>query len=622
MPSDRPRLSALLRREQLGLSLILASLAVIGIVVFLVMDAQVKQRTEQVRNQGFGLVRVLGGISWHDMVESAPGQGVLRTLLYANTDSDFAYGAVVDASGRTRSAVSAPGVVMPPVVIPHEPTAWIGEREIAADNRARFIEFHAPVFADSELMGHVRVGYRIPAFALDTAVMSGIAKLGLPVFVLTAFFYLLLRREIRPLRQVSQDLDEMLKKGETQHIELHPSGELGLIIDRFTRVIDEARQKIESLQHERESLQTDTKLLAFRQGKTEAILQMLPDALMVLDESGSVSYANQRVNQLLDLGGRSINGQKPSAWCTNVELRAFLERHAHGRQHVGFISDSVVFSPLHDPEMSIRARAYPLFSSRDETKRLGDLIVLRNVTDTQLAMRSRSEFVAQMAHELKTPLNVLAMYSESLLGDPGNDDAFRIEGLNVIHDEVERLSSFINGMLALSQFELGSLEIQRQRVRLPDLLHDAFEKITQSASHRGLDFQINVPRDMTPLNVDKDLLRIALNNLLTNAVKYNRPQGRVSLSAEETDDAILIKVTDTGLGISEKDQAHVFDKFFRSDDDAIRAENGHGLGLPLARQIVSLHHGHLTFESQPDVGTTFTIELGKDVTTLAVARTL
>jgi len=117
---------------------------------------------------------------------------------------------------------------------------------------------------------------------------------------------------------------------------------------------------------------------------------------------------------------------------------------------------------------------------------------------------------------------------------------------------------------------------------------------------------------LSPVAVDKDLLRVAINNLLTNAIKYNRPGGEVTLAAEESDEAISIVVKDTGVGIDEGDVDRIFDKFFRSDCESVRKTSGHGLGLALARQIVELHHGTLSVSSVPGEGSEFVIELRKE----------
>jgi PAS domain S-box-containing protein len=292
---------------------------------------------------------------------------------------------------------------------------------------------------------------------------------------------------------------------------------------RFNTFIESIQTRIKDLQAEQTSLLTSTKVLSYKRARVEAVLQSLPEAVVVLDESATVSYANAKLATLLGVALDAVVGHRPRDWCEDPDLLAFLARYEGGAM-AGFAPESMVFSPQAVSDLSIEVRVYPLFSPKDASQLLGTLIVFRDVTEEGLAKRSRGEFVAQVAHELKTPLNVLAMYSESLMGEDGQSEALRIEAVNVIHDEVERLATLINNLLSITKIEMGGLHLDRQRVRLHDLLEDAFNNVSQSGRGRGLKFQLELPKELSAVYVDKDLLRIAINNLLTNAIKYNRSE--------------------------------------------------------------------------------------------------
>ena len=249
----------------------------------------------------------------------------------------------------------------------------------------------------------------------------------------------------------------------------------------------------------------------------------------------------------------------------------------------------------------------------------GTLVVFRDVTLETLAKQSRGEFVAHVAHELKTPLNVLAMYSEALAGQDGESLDTRIEAVNIIRDEVERLSTLINNLLSITKMEMGSMSLNRNRVKLRDLLQDSFNTASRNSAAQGLNFHLDLPKEMSAVSADKDLLRIAINNLLTNAVKYNIPHGHVTLFAEETEATIRIGVRDSGIGIAPAEQQRIYEKFYRSNDDAVRGKSGHGLGLALTKDIVTLHHGELRLDSTPGEGTEFIIELKKEANFLQQA---
>jgi PAS domain S-box-containing protein len=614
---SRPSRTLVWGKDRLGLSAILASLAVIALVLGFLFNHLHENEVERIRAQGLSLVRLLANMPLAQLIPGEGRQGVLPVIRQSHNDPDFAYAAVVDAQGRLLGAETAAGVLVPPAALPAEPTAWLGERLLSLHSGQRgVLEFHAPLLLQGELAGYVRIGYFQPEWGISREQLSFFATLSLPIFLLSGLFYLLLRSELRPLHKASRELDELVRQGSYHQVDIAASGELGDFIRRFNNFLGQAQGRIQTLEAEQSGLQTSAKLLAYKRERIEVILQSLPEALLVLDESGAVSYVNARVGPMLGLDPERIMGQRPRDWCTSPDIIAFLSRY-EARSSAGYGSDGLEFSPPDAPDKRMALNAYPLFSPREPHNVFGSLLVFRDITADNVAKQSRAEFVAHVAHELKTPLNVLAMYSESLQGEDGKSEDFRIEAVNVIQDEVERLSMLINNLLSITKIEMGSMDLVRHRVKLRDLLEDAFNTVSRNARAQDIRLSLELPPDISPISVDKDLLRIAINNLLTNAIKYNRPGGSVTLSAEENEDSIAIHVRDTGIGIAEEEQAQIFDKFYRSMDDQVRARSGHGLGLALARDIVQLHHGKLSVKSAVGEGTEFTIEIDKDQVFLA-----
>jgi len=279
----------------------------------------------------------------------------------------------------------------------------------------------------------------------------------------------------------------------------------------------------------------------------------------------------------------------------------------------------IEFVPRHNPDKTIAVSAYPLFTPKDAETICGTLVVFHDKTQEILAMQARDEFISHVAHELKSPLNVIHMYAELMLDAQGVSDEQRIDAVNVINDEVERLSLLIANLLNISKIEAGNIKLDRQRIKLKEFLEDTFNSVARNAAANDVQFDLQLPRNMSSIQVDKELLRIAINNLLTNAVKYNKSGGNVSLWAEETENLVLIHVSDTGVGVSSEDQLRIFDKFYRSSDQAIGQKQGHGLGLALAKEIVELHHGRISLKSTPGDGSEFTITLKKTATILKQA---
>ncbi len=601
-------------KQRFGLILILATLVVMFATVFILFEYQRDERERLARAQGLDLVRLLGGMSWSELAPHRGKQGFLDVLVRGQGNPDFAYGALVDSAGVPASESVRPGVIVPPSPIAREPSGWLGQRivEHAGDGIPirRYIESHAPVFAGGEHRGFVRLGYFEPRLDFSLGELPFFASLMLPIFMLVPFFYFLLHQQLKPLREFGARFEDLADSAGLAPVELQPSRELSDFMEQFSSYVEATQTRIEALSREHDNLQMSSKLLTYRNNRIDAILQNFPDAIVVIDEAGEVSYANSKIERLLGVAHEEIVGKKPREWCRNPEIVPLL---TFGDVKSGLQSnEDTIEHRLDDNTVkTLQFCVYPLFVPNDDTRILGRLVVIRDVSESHLLRQRQNEFISHVSHELKTPLNVLSMYSESLLREGADDEAYRTEAVNVIHDEVERLSTLINNLLAINQYELGGVVAQRKHVRMHEFLEDAFQNVIQSRGDKGLEFECDIPREMSMVYIDKDLFRIAVNNLLTNAIKYSRPGGKVGLEASEDDDTIVITVSDEGYGIAEADQKQIFSKFFRSTDDNIRQQTGHGLGLSLARQIVQMHHGDLSCQSELGKGSQFTIRLEK-----------
>ncbi len=236
------------------------------------------------------------------------------------------------------------------------------------------------------------------------------------------------------------------------------------------------------------------------------------------------------------------------------------------------------------------------------------LIVFRDISREFLAKHAGAEFVSHVSHELKTPLNTLGAYSELLLGYASLTEAERVDAVNVIHGEVERMTRLINNLLNISKAETGTLQLVRTRVKMHDLLQDVFDSMSSVALGKGIELELKIPPDLGSARLDKEMFRIAINNLISNAIKYSNPGGKVTLSARNLDDdQRQISVRDQGIGIAPDECEKVFLKYYRVGNSETASRSGHGLGLYLAKQIIELHHGSITVNSELGKGTEFII---------------
>ncbi|MEQ8659781.1 MAG: ATP-binding protein [Gammaproteobacteria bacterium] len=526
-----------------------------------------------------------------DAAASAGALEILRPLLAAGP---LAY-VSVEQDGSTLAALSAPGVQPPP------PAASRADRRELVSPSGPLREYLVASGAPARV---VRTGWRLPAATVQVVPVPLLAAIVAPLAVLALAGLALARRAGAPRQRMHERLTVAASR-----LGMPPRqpGDMVALATALDGVLGAAEERLQMLGEDAEDRFAENRLFAYQKRSAEAALDALPDGLVIMDEAGVASFANARVESLIGVAAAAITGHKPHEWCAHAEVVALLSRYYSNVTRLRR-SDHLEFSPAAAGERRVSVSARPLAGAGTGG---ATLIVFRDVTTEALARKSRDDFVGHVAHELKSPLNVIRMHAE-MLGDFGAGlPAQTVQSLTVIEDEVDRLARLVNDLLNLTRLESGSLVIERQRVKLNGFLEDVFETTRRAAGARGLTTSLDVPPRLGSIALDKDLFRIALNNLLTNAVKYNRDGGNVTLRAEETDAAFVIQVVDTGLGIAPAESARIFEKFYRASDEAAAERGGHGLGLALAREIVALHNGRISVDSVPGEGSTFTIELRK-----------
>jgi signal transduction histidine kinase len=436
-----------------------------------------------------------------------------------------------------------------------------------------------------------------------------VGLLALAMFVPLPLACFLSRRELAPLSAIGAQLDQVVANGGIAGLRTIAPRDVRELAGQLRSCLDGATMRIADLEKDRFKVIADGRLLEYGSNKMHAVLHCMPDGLLILDPSGEITFANGKIEHLLGASYDDVLSTPIESWCQDGELKALLGRYRSDSTEAGRQA-GVEFSPRAVPHKRLIATAQPLVGAQGQMA-FGTLVVLRDASREYLALQAGNDFVAHVSHELKSPLNVISMYAETLQDAPPDDQETRVLSINVIQDEVERMSSLVNNLLNVSKLETGSMNAQRNRIKLDDLLRDAFNQALPRAESRNIKIDLQVPRELAAVSIDKDLFRIALNNLMTNAIKYNRDGGDVALIAEEGETDIVITVRDSGIGIAAEAQAHVFEKFYRAPDGESISRGGHGLGLYLTSQIVELHHGRMSLESEVGRGSAFSIHLNK-----------
>jgi len=237
------------------------------------------------------------------------------------------------------------------------------------------------------------------------------------------------------------------------------------------------------------------------------------------------------------------------------------------------------------------------------------LVTIEDVTQKRVADDAMHSFVAQATHELRTPLTNIRLYIEEAIESGNDDPALRDKAMNIINQESQRLERIVGDMLSVSEIEAGSIRLNSADVRTEKLLEDLENDYRASAEDKQITLTFDLPPKLPVFSGDRDKVSIAVHNLLGNAIKYTPEGGEVTVRAEESGGMLRIEFIDSGIGIDPAEHERVFEKFYRASDKRIDSITGSGLGLALAREIVRLHGGDITVDSQLGKGSTFTLTL-------------
>jgi signal transduction histidine kinase len=237
------------------------------------------------------------------------------------------------------------------------------------------------------------------------------------------------------------------------------------------------------------------------------------------------------------------------------------------------------------------------------------MIIVEDITQQRVAEESRHAFVAQATHELRTPLTNIRLYAEMALDEGKNDPTVVGNCLNVINQEVFRLDRIVGDILSIAEIEAGTLSLKKNDVRLDEVFPELQADYGAQAAEKQLKLTFNLPPKLPVIRADRDKFRLALHNLLGNAMKYTPPGGQVTVTVTVDQGRLVIDVADTGIGMNEEDRQRAFEKFYRAKDDRIATIKGSGLGLAIAREVIRLHGGDVVVQSELNKGSTFTIGL-------------
>ena len=360
--------------------------------------------------------------------------------------------------------------------------------------------------------------------------------------------------------------------------------------DEIRGVVRDAGDQIRELQerYQNQALHIQT--------QQETLFNSMIEGLLLLDADERIQLANRAFIQLFGVGA-DLRGKTVLEVVRQHELAGLIEKVAAQKQVLGY---ELKLGGLSERWLQINAAG--VFDS--EGKKQGTIVVFHDLTRLKQLERTREEFVANVSHELRTPLSLIKGYVETLLDGAKDNPEVETKFLQTIQRNSERLQFLIEDLLTISELESGRLKMNLQSVRLRPLVDRVLEDFKTQAESRHVELKNEVP-ELTA-RADSDRLQQVLGNLIGNAIKYGRADGRVGVSGRLLNgNAIELCVQDDGPGIPTEALERVFERFFRVDKARSREQGGTGLGLSIVKHIVQSHGGKVWARSELGKGAEF-----------------
>ena len=473
-----------------------------------------------------------------------------------------------------------------PEVIDAERSGW-GEAARHSDTLGTSMFYVAKRFADG-MIGRAAM----PLSSINSLVMSGIWGFLIASIAALLLAFLLSHRTanriITPLNSVGGALQGVLDGKKTPGLEdLQADDELRPILRYIDKLMDQLGGYIQSITAERD--------------KVSLILDCMDEGLILLDEEGKVLAINRAARTLF---GFPEGEQEDGALLLTRSRRLREAIHDCQEKHSSIMLD---VDALTEDARSLRLFVSPVSGRQYEGQPVGTSILVSDVTELKKAEGIRSEFTANVSHELKTPLTSIKGFTDMLSSGMVTSPADQKRFITMIGVEVDRLIDLINDILKLSELESVAIDQTEERSAVLEAAHDTASLLEPSAKAAGV--TLAVEGESVTVGVPMSRLKELLFNLMGNGIKYSENGGTVTTRVHVQDGKAVISVEDHGIGIPEEDQSRVFERFYRVEKGRARKNGGTGLGLAIVKHITQLYGGTVSLESQVGKGSTFTVIL-------------
>lgn len=353
------------------------------------------------------------------------------------------------------------------------------------------------------------------------------------------------------------------------------------------------------------NLQSITKEQEMQKDRLRAVIENMGMPLILIDAKGRIILVNQMFNEMFHVVAQDIIGKTYLDVIEYERVNDIIENIFMTEQKIR----KQITIPINIQMKDFEVYGAPIISLANEWK--GIVLVFHDITEIKNLEKIRKDFVANVSHELKTPITSIKGFAETLLDGALHDQQALESFLNIILKESNRLQSLVYDLLELSKIESDNLRLNIKNVHICKVIQDIVDSLKKRAKEKSIEIQIDT--NNRHQIIEGDLLRIQqiFINLISNALSYTLPDGEVHIDIRDEQDFVTISIRDTGIGIETEEIPRIFERFYRVDKARSRNSGGTGLGLAIVKHSVEAHNGEIRVESEVGRGSNFIVRLPK-----------
>jgi len=418
-------------------------------------------------------------------------------------------------------------------------------------------------------------------------VSSGSFALALIIFIFISFY--LAKRAIKPIKELEKGVGIIGKGNLDYQIEIITGDEIEELGTAFNSMTKNLKKQYLALEGEK--------------NKTLAIINNFADGVLVLDKNNKLLLINPKAETFFKFSGENLIGKPISELSKITTFEPLVKIFEKERKKEFFRQEFKITENL-----LLEMSTVPVIAGKE---RSGTLIILHDVTREKLIEKMKNEFVSLTAHQLRTPLSAMKWSMKMLLDeDLGKLNKEQKDFLQDSYESNERMIYLINDLLNVTKIEEGKFIYNLTLTNIKEIAQFVIKSYKKELKSRKLKIELKKPIKALPkVMVDVEKIRMVMENLIDNAVKYSNPDSKIIISLKQVKNEVEFSIKDEGIGIPKKQHPRMFSKFFRGSNVMKMDTEGNGLGLYITKNIIEAHNGKIWFESELDKGSTFYFQL-------------